>query len=135
MVVIHCTVDVVTLNSRISAGNSTVITVSVRMPMKARDPTATIEPMSRPLIFSSAVLLDAAALVAAFAPFVVFVFAVFVAFVAFAFVFVVILLSFFVSVIFVFVFFVFSLIFSFVVSLRPALRSAVEAISRDSLLC
>ncbi|MBQ1513088.1 MAG: hypothetical protein IIZ50_02085 [Bifidobacterium sp.] len=106
------------------------------MPMKARDPTATIEPMSRPLIFSSAVLLDAAAvLVAAFAPFVVFVFAVFVAFVAFAFVFVVILLSFFVSVIFVFVFFVFSLIFSFVVSLRPALRSAVEAISRDSLLC
>lgn len=130
MVVIHCTVDVVTLNSRISAGNSTVITVSVRMPMKARDPTATIEPMSRPLIFSSAVLLDATAVLAlaTLAAFVVF--AVFVAFV-----FVVILLSFFVSVIFVFMFFVFSLIFSFVVSLRPALRSAVGAIPRDSLLC
>ena len=53
MVVIHWTVDVVTLNSRISAGNSTVITVSVRMPMKASEPTATMEPISLPLIFSS----------------------------------------------------------------------------------
>ena len=46
MVVIHCTVAVSTLNSRISCGNSTVMTVSVRMPMKASDPTATIAPIS-----------------------------------------------------------------------------------------
>ena len=43
--VIHCTVAVSTWNSVMSSGNSTVMTVSVRMPMKASDPTDTIEPM------------------------------------------------------------------------------------------
>lgn len=45
MVVIHCTVDVSTRNSRMSSGNSTVITVSVRIPMKDSDPVATIDPI------------------------------------------------------------------------------------------
>ena len=44
--VIHCTVAVFTENSVMSSGNSTVITVSVRIPMNARDPTETMEPMS-----------------------------------------------------------------------------------------
>ncbi len=47
MVVIHCTVAVSTWNSAMSSGNSTVMTVSVRMPMKASDPTDTIDPMRR----------------------------------------------------------------------------------------
>lgn len=53
MVVIHCTVAVSTPNSLINCGNSTVITVSVRIPMKASEPTATMAPMSLPLILSS----------------------------------------------------------------------------------
>ena len=55
--VIHCTVAVSTLNSRMSCGKSTVITVSVRMPMKAREPTATMAPMSLPGMRSSGIFL------------------------------------------------------------------------------
>ena len=46
-VVIHCTVAVFTPNSVMSSGNSTVITVSVRMPMNASEPTATMTPIRR----------------------------------------------------------------------------------------
>ena len=46
-VVIHCTVAVFTPNSVMSSGNSTVITVSVRMPMNASEPTATMAPIRR----------------------------------------------------------------------------------------
>lgn len=53
--VIHCTVAVSTSNSLMSCGKSTVITVSVRMPMNANDPTATMAPMSLLGIRSSGV--------------------------------------------------------------------------------